>query len=128
MIGAHQRRLSESSAKGAQSCSFERTPPAGRTAVGFFFISTPDLPALRTQLSSAGVEVGSIAHPDHMRSGEMCLKDPDGYVILIGHWGKPEHDAWEQQREKKRAAGVDPAIVSVRVSDEHVAVKITGTS
>jgi catechol 2,3-dioxygenase-like lactoylglutathione lyase family enzyme len=74
----------------------------------FLYLYTPDLPALRTQLSSAGVEVGSIAYPDHMRSGEMCLKDPDGYVIFVGHWGTQEHDAWEEQREKKRAAGLIP--------------------
>jgi hypothetical protein len=29
-----------------------------------------------------------------MRSGEIALKDPDGYRIEIGHWGDVEHEAW----------------------------------
>jgi hypothetical protein len=72
------------------------------------YLYTPDLPALRAQLSASGIEVGPIAHPPYMRSGEICIKDPDGYTILIGHWTKQEHDAWEEQRENKRAAGRIP--------------------
>ena len=73
-----------------------------------FYLYTPDLPALCRQLAAADLEVGPISHPHYMRSGEICLKDPDGYTVLIGHWGEQEHQAWQQQREKKRAAGLIP--------------------
>jgi catechol-2,3-dioxygenase len=72
------------------------------------YLYTPNLPALCTHLSAADIEVGPISHPDYMRSGEICLKDPDGYIILIGHWGEREHEAWKRQRERKRAAGLIP--------------------
>jgi catechol 2,3-dioxygenase-like lactoylglutathione lyase family enzyme len=81
-----------------------QAPPDDRFLL---YLYTPDLSALRTQLSSAGVEVSPISYPEHMRSGEICLKDPDGYSILIGHWGQSEHEAWQRQREK-RLAGVIP--------------------
>jgi hypothetical protein len=72
------------------------------------YLYSPDLPALRSQLVAAGVEVGPISHPPYMPSGEIGFKDPDGYTILIGHWGDAEHAAWEQRRERKRAAGLIP--------------------
>lgn len=72
------------------------------------YLYTPDLPALRTQLESAGVETGPISHPIHMRSGELCLSDPDGYVVLIGQWGEEEHTKWEASRQAKREAGLIP--------------------
>lgn len=72
------------------------------------YLYTPDLPALRSQLVEAGLEVGPIGHPEYMRSGEICLKDPDGYTVLIGHWGEQEHKAWESRRQEKRAAGLIP--------------------
>ena len=65
------------------------------------YLYTPDLPALRTQLADAGVDVPSIARPGHMPSGELSLNDPDGYTILVGHWGKHEHDAWDHERLKR---------------------------
>jgi hypothetical protein len=37
-----------------------------------------------------------------MRSGEICLKDPDGYSIFVAHWGKTEHEAWEKRLAEKR--------------------------
>jgi hypothetical protein len=72
------------------------------------YLYSPDLPALRTELASAGVDVGAISHPPYMRSGEICLKDPDGYTILVGHWGEAEHADWERRRERKRSAGLIP--------------------
>jgi len=62
---------------------------------------TPDLPALHDRLAAAGVEVGPIEHPDYMRSGEISLRDPDGYIILVNQWGKQEHDTWEQERNQR---------------------------
>jgi catechol 2,3-dioxygenase-like lactoylglutathione lyase family enzyme len=69
-----------------------------------FYLYTPDLPGLREHLVAQGVEVSPIKYPDYMRSGEVMLKDPDGYVVLVGHWGKPEHEAWERRLAEKKKA------------------------
>jgi len=61
------------------------------------YMYTPDLVALREQLLASGVKVPTIAYPEYMPSGEVCISDPDGYTILIAHWGKAEHDAWEKR-------------------------------
>ena len=70
------------------------------------YLYTPDLPAMCSQLAAAGVPVGPVTHPEYMRSGEVCISDPDGYVVFIGHWGVTEHEEWELERQKKQAAGV----------------------
>jgi hypothetical protein len=31
-----------------------------------------------------------------MPSSEIGLRDPDGYAVLIAHWGKEQHEAWEK--------------------------------
>lgn len=62
-----------------------------------FYLYTPDLAGLREQLLAAGVKVPAIKHPAYMPSGEIMLRDPDGYVIFVGHWGKAEHEAWEKR-------------------------------
>jgi catechol 2,3-dioxygenase-like lactoylglutathione lyase family enzyme len=59
-----------------------------------FYLYTPDLPALRRQLVAAGGTPGEIVRPPYMPSGEMRLEDPDGYTVLVGHWGEAEHSAW----------------------------------
>lgn len=66
------------------------------------YMYTPDLPGLREHLLGAGVEVPPIRHPEYMPSGEIHLKDPDGYSILIGHWGTPEHNAWLERLAAKK--------------------------
>jgi len=66
------------------------------------YMYTPDLPALRAHLLAHGVDVPPISYPEYMQSGEVCLKDPDGYTILVGHWGPAEHEAWERRRAEKR--------------------------
>jgi hypothetical protein len=58
---------------------------------------TPDLAGLREQLLACGVKVPPIGYPEYMPSGEMRIADPDGYVILVGHWGKSEQEAWEKR-------------------------------
>ncbi len=83
-------------------------PPAAGHDRFLLYLYTPDLPGLRAQLAAAGVEVGPIGYPEYMRSGELCLKDPDGYTILIGHWSEQEHEAWERERARKREAGLIP--------------------
>ena len=72
------------------------------------YLYTPDLPALCAQLAAAGVDVGAISHPEYMPSGEACIRDPDGYTILIGHWSDREHQAWLESLERKRASGLLP--------------------
>lgn len=67
-----------------------------------FYLYTPDLAGLREHLVASGVNVGPIRHPEYMRSGEIRLDDPDGYVILIGHWGKKEHEEWERRLAEKK--------------------------
>ena len=64
------------------------------------YMYTPDLVGLREQLLASGAKANPITYPGYMPSGEMRLTDPDGYVILIAHWGKPEQETWE-----KRIAG-----------------------
>jgi len=61
------------------------------------YMYTPDLAALREQLLAAGIAVPEIRHPEYMPSGEIHLQDPDGYAVLVAHWGQSEHDAWLQR-------------------------------
>jgi catechol 2,3-dioxygenase-like lactoylglutathione lyase family enzyme len=61
------------------------------------YMYTPDLPALRDQLISKGIKVAPIAYPGYMPSGEICVCDPDGYMVLVGHWGEAEQAAWEKR-------------------------------
>lgn len=58
------------------------------------YMYTPDLAALRDHLLANGVDVPPISHPQYMPSGEICIRDPDGYTILVAHWGETEHSAW----------------------------------
>lgn len=65
------------------------------------YLYTPDLGALRAQLVAAGVKAGPIERPEHMPSGELCLSDPDGYTVLVGHWSDAEHETWERERRER---------------------------
>jgi catechol 2,3-dioxygenase-like lactoylglutathione lyase family enzyme len=69
--------------------------PAAQSVL--FYMYTPDLAALREQLLAAGVSVPPISRPPYMPSGEICLRDPDGYCVLVGHRGQAEHEAWLQR-------------------------------
>ncbi len=66
-----------------------------------FYMYTPDLAGLREHLLASGVNVSTIRYRKYMRSGEIRLADPDSYVILAGHWGKPEQEAWEKRISAK---------------------------
>ena len=57
---------------------------------------TPDLRTLREQLIAGGVSVPPIRNPAYMPSGEIQFVDPDGYAIVVSHWGKSEQEAWEK--------------------------------
>ncbi|MCU1320436.1 MAG: glyoxalase/Bleomycin resistance/Dioxygenase superfamily protein [Acidobacteriaceae bacterium] len=61
------------------------------------YLYTPDLVALREHLLANQVTTGEIKHPHYMPSGMVNFRDPDGYIIEIGHWGKTEQDAWQKR-------------------------------
>jgi catechol 2,3-dioxygenase-like lactoylglutathione lyase family enzyme len=70
------------------------------------YLYTPDLKVFRDHLLANGVNAPEIRHPQYMRSGELCLNDPDGNIILIGHWSEQEHAAWLATKEARvKAAG-----------------------
>ena len=70
-----------------------------------FAMYTPDLPAFREHLRAHGVQVPAITYPGYMPSGQLELRDPDGYIISVNHWSKKEHDAWEAERRRRLATG-----------------------
>jgi hypothetical protein len=76
----------------------------GRRAIPIYMYA-PDLRALREHLLASGVAVSEIKRPEHMRSGEVRLEDPDGHVILVGHWGDAEHQAWLRHLADRKAQG-----------------------
>lgn len=80
---------------------------AGVQAV-LFYLYTPDLPGLRERLIAEGVAVSAIRRPPHMPSGEVRLEDPDGYVVMIAHWGAAEDAAWRRHLEEWRARRAGP--------------------
>ena len=72
--------------------------PVNRSAHSvLLYMYTPDLSGLREQLLASGVKVPAIGYPGYMPSGELCIADPDGYTILVGHWGRSEQEAWEKR-------------------------------
>ena len=58
---------------------------------------TPDLPGLREHLLANGVNAPAIGYPPYMPSGELQLADPDGYPIVLSHWGQAQQEAWEKR-------------------------------
>lgn len=74
----------------------------------FLAMYTPDLPALRERLIANGVTAPPITRPPYMPSGQITLRDPDGYLVGINHWSDTEHAAWLKELEEKRNAGVLP--------------------
>jgi Glyoxalase/Bleomycin resistance protein/Dioxygenase superfamily len=77
-----------------------------------FYMYTTDLVGLRERLLESGVKVPAIGYPGYMPSGEICIKDPDGYTILVGHWGRAEQEAWE----KRIGAKALQALTALRAS------------
>jgi len=73
--------------------------------VVLFAMYTPDLPAFREHLRAHGVQVPPITYPGYMPSGQIELRDPDGYLINVNQWSKKEHDAWEGERRLRLATG-----------------------
>ncbi len=72
-------------------------PVDGSAQAVMLCMYTPDLVGLREHLIASGVAAPPIRHPAYMPSGELQLKDPDGYAVLVSHWGKAEQEAWEKR-------------------------------
>jgi hypothetical protein len=60
------------------------------------------LAGLREHLLASGLNVSPIRYPEYMRSGEMRIDDPDGYAILVAHWGKSEQEVWKERIGAKK--------------------------
>jgi catechol 2,3-dioxygenase-like lactoylglutathione lyase family enzyme len=67
------------------------------------YLYADDLAALREQLVAHGIECPAIQFPEHAARGELTLRDPDGYCVVIGHWGQQDHDVWLQRIPEKQA-------------------------
>ena len=65
------------------------------------YMYTPNLVELREQLLAGGISVAPIRFPPYMPSGEIQLADPDGYPVMIGHWGRNEQEVWERRIGRK---------------------------
>ena len=76
-------------------------PVDASTQAVMLYMYTPDLAGLRQHLLASGIKVPPIRYPEYMRSGEINLTDPDGYLIMVGHWGKSEQEAWEKRISTK---------------------------
>lgn len=66
-----------------------------------FYMYTADLPTFREHLLSKEVRVSPIRYPEYMPSGEIAMKDPDGYVVLVCHWGEKEDSQWLKRVGKR---------------------------
>ena len=78
----------------------EETVDASAQAVMLYMYS-PDLAGLREHLLARGLAAPTIHYPAYMPSGEIRIADPDGYILLIAHWGAPEQQRWEKERSDK---------------------------
>jgi Glyoxalase/Bleomycin resistance protein/Dioxygenase superfamily len=47
------------------------------------YLYVTDLKALRSRLVANGLTPGEITYPDYLPAGECCLKDPDGYTLMM---------------------------------------------
>lgn len=58
--------------------------PVDSSAQGvLFYLYVTDLELLREDLLSKGLNPGAIEYPDYLPAGECCLKDPDGYLLMM---------------------------------------------
>ena len=48
-----------------------------------FYLYAADLKTLRRGLLAEGVGVSEIAYPEYLPNGECCVKDPDGYTLMV---------------------------------------------
>lgn len=57
---------------------------ADKEATVVLYMYAEDLVKVRADLIAKGVKVSEIEPRFYMPKGELCLTDPDGYVVLIG--------------------------------------------
>lgn len=69
-------------------------PPEIEKQGVLFYMYAADLPAYRQRLLASGIATGEIEYPSHGPSGEIYLRDPDGYLIGVANWGEKEHTEW----------------------------------
>ena len=48
-----------------------------------FYLYAADLKTLRRALLAEGVAVSEITYPEYLPNGECCVKDPDGYTLMV---------------------------------------------
>lgn len=48
-----------------------------------FYLYVANLPAMRETLRANGAEPGDITYPDYLPNGEFCVRDPDGYTLMV---------------------------------------------
>jgi catechol 2,3-dioxygenase-like lactoylglutathione lyase family enzyme len=58
-------------------------PLAGELEAVLFYLYVADLGGLRRSLLDRGVQAGEIAYPEYLPNGEFCVKDPDGYTLMV---------------------------------------------
>jgi catechol 2,3-dioxygenase-like lactoylglutathione lyase family enzyme len=69
----------------------------------FIYLYTEELPALRQHVIASGIEVSEIKYPAYMKSGEIAMKDPDGFLVFVGQWDTETHKNWERERRERLA-------------------------
>lgn len=79
-------------------------PVDGSKQAFMLYMYTDDLVDLRENLLANGVKVPPISRPPYMPSGEIMLADPDGYKVLVAHWGKAEQQAWEKRLQERKSS------------------------
>ena len=50
----------------------------------FFYLYVADVAAFRDQVVAAGIDAGPLTHPFYLPIGEFEVRDPDGYMVMIG--------------------------------------------
>lgn len=76
-------------------------PVDGSKQAWMLCMYAPDLPALRAHLVAHGMNVPVIRCPEYMPSGEIQLRDPDGYSVVVSHWGEKEQQQWTKRISEK---------------------------
>ena len=94
---------------GAMAFLRAEEPMDARAQAIFFYLYTLDLPAYREHLLAKGLTPAPIKHPPYMPSGEMHIKDPDGYAIFVGHWSEKEQNNWRERLRKRAENQPKPA-------------------
>lgn len=79
--------LSTESGRTVLMLSRRRDPIPAKEQRVIFYLYTRDLKALRERLVADDIEVSPIVKREYMERGEVELKDPDGYTVLIGEDG-----------------------------------------